>query len=296
MPAQFDWNHLKSFLGVLDSGSLSAASRALGISQPTLGRHVSELEQALGLTLFERGRDGFAPTPEALTVAEHARAVEERAGAISLAAQGSAEEIVGTVRITASQIMATYVLPPILSDLLQQEGDLEIELAPSNDIQNLLRRDADIAIRMVEPTQLDLIAKRIGSFEMGVFAHRDYLAAHGTPTGPGDMAGHVVVGYDRSDLVIQGFRALGIEVDRHFFRMRTDDQVAAWELVRAGCGVGFGPLVIGTADPHLVRIAAGYDIAPLPVWLVTHRELRTSARIRRVFDHLSEQLGARLAT
>lgn len=290
----FDWNHLKAFLAVLELGSLSAASRKLAISQPTLGRHISELETALGITLFQRSRDGFAPTPATLTVAEHAKAVEEQAGAIGLAAAGSADEIAGTVRITASQIVATYVLPSILSDLMLHESELEIELVPSNDVENLLRRDADIAIRMVEPTQLDLIARRLGDFELGVFARRDYLERYGTPAGPQQMAGHLVVGYDRSDLVIRGFRQLGIEIDRHFFRLRCDDQVAAWQLVCAGCGIGFGPLLMGKAEPDLVRIAADYAIPPLPVWLVTHRELRTSARIRRVFDYLAERLVAEL--
>lgn len=291
--AMFDWDWLKAFLAVLDHGSLSAAARKLGISQPTLGRHIASLEESLGGLLFERGRDGLRPTETAIAIADHARAMELQAGALRTAAAGRAMEVAGTVRITASQIVATYLLPPLIAELAAAEPELEIELVPSNDIQNLLRHDADIALRMVEPTQLDLVARRVNTVSMGMYARRDYVARHGAPTGIDDFAGHVVIGYDRSDLVIRGFREQGFEVDRHFFQVRTDDQVAAWELMAAGCGVGFGPNFIAQGNSELIRLELPYEIPGLSMWLVTHREIHTSARIRRVFDFLAAELSRR---
>lgn len=288
----FDWNLLKSFLGVLDAGSLSAASRKLAVSQPTLGRHITELEAGLGVTLFERGREGLLATPAAIAIADRAREIDVQTGALALAAAGKSAEIAGTIRITASEVVATYLLPDILWQLLETEPDLEIELVPSNDVQNLLRRDADIAVRMVEPAQLDLVTRKVNAMTMGVFAHRDYLARHGTPQNEEDLLGHVIVGYDRSDLIIRGFRDQGIEVTRHFFRLRTDNQITAWELVCAGCGIGFGPNPLAATQPDLVRLEFGVEIPSLPMWLVTHREVRTSARIRKVYDFLADRLAA----
>ncbi|MCG6857858.1 MAG: LysR family transcriptional regulator [Salaquimonas sp.] len=288
---QFDWNLLKSFLGVLNAGSLSAAARQLHISQPTLGRHVSELEDALGVTLFERGRDGLTPTQAALAIAEHARSVADATGAVALAAAGRAKDVTGTVRITASDIVATYVMPRIIADLLAEMPGLEVELVPSNDIENLLRRDADIAVRMMRPVQLDLVARKMGDIAAATYAHRDYLERAGKiPTGPDDLAGHVVIGYDRSDLVIRGFRQGGMEVDRHFFRFRCDGQVACWKALLAGVGIGFAPRYLARGHNELVELAADFEISPLPMWLVTHRELRTSARIRAVYDFLADRL------
>jgi DNA-binding transcriptional LysR family regulator len=290
--SEFDWNLTKSFLAVLDTGSLSAASRVLGISQPTLGRHVSEFEASLGVTLFERGREGLQPTEAAITIAEEARRVADASNRLALAAAGKATEVAGTVRITASQVIANYVLPPILGRLITAHPGIEIELVSTNEVENLLRRDADIAIRMVEPSQLDLVARRIAEMPLGIFAHRDYLDRFGRPTVPEELWKHVVIGYDRSDQAIRGFAAIGQNVDAHFFRFRTDDQVAAWEAVRAGVGIGFGPLWLGARDPSLERIAPEIPLPVLRMWLVTHREIRTSARIRVVWDHLASEIAA----
>lgn len=288
----FDWNLIRSFLGVLDHGSLSAAARELGISQPTLTRHVSELESVLGVTLFERGREGAIPTQAAIGIAASARAMADDAAAVSLAAAGRASEVSGTVRITASEVVATYLMPAIIAHMLAEMPSLEVELVPSNALENLLRRDADIALRMIEPAQLDLIARKICDIPMAVYAARGYLDRAGTPTGAEDLARHVVVGFDRSDLIIRGMARAGLEIDRHFFRFRCDNQIAAMEAIRAGVGVGFMPRYLAGIDPGLVEILTDFKLEPLPLWLVTHRELRTSARIRAVFDLLGDSLRA----
>jgi len=289
---QYDWNLLKSFLGVLEHGSLSAAARALHISQPTLGRHVSELEHSLGVVLFQRGRDGLSPTQTALAIAEHARAVADSTAAVSLAAAGRATDVSGTVRITTSEVVATYMMPSIIGELLREMPSIEAELVPSNDIENLLRRDADIAVRLVRPTQLDLVARRVGEISMSVFAHRDYLdRTNSTPRTPQDLSDHIVIGYDRSDLIIRGFKEGGFDVDRHFFRFRCDNQIACWEALAAGVGVGFAPRYLARTRPELVELTTEFEIPSLPMWLVTHREIRASARIRTVYDFLAERLS-----
>ena len=288
----FDWNHIRSFIAVADAGTLSAAAEALAISQPTLGRHVDELEAATGLTLFTRGRSGMRLTEAGLSLIEEARAMAADADRLALKAAGRAATVAGTVRITASDIVATYYLPAILTALKEDEPEIEIELVPSNAVQNLLSRDADIAVRMVRPTQNDVIARKVGDMTIGAFADRAYLDRHGRPASLADLAGHRLVGYDRDDLILRAMQAMGLAANRRDFTFRTDDQVAYWELVKAGAGIGFGPRYLASLTPSLEEVLPELSIPPLPVWLAAHQELRTSLRIRRVMDRLHEALSA----
>ena len=287
----FDWNQLRSFLAVLDEGSLAAAARVTGISQPTLGRHIDELEADLDATLFSRGRGGMLPTETALKIAEQAREMKRSSEVISSAAADTAQTLRGTVRITASDIVSTYLLPAILAQALERYPGIEIELHASNTQENLLKRDADIAIRMTRPTQNDLIARKIGEFGMGTYAHRSYLERAGSPSTAGELSAHTIVGYDRDDTIIRGFAAAGHMVQRKFFRFRCDNQIAAWRAVCEGVGIGFGPNRLARQEPQLVRLLPDMQIPSLPVWLVSHRELRTSLRIRTVSTLLWEQLS-----
>lgn len=288
---RFDWNLIRSFLAVLDAGALSAAARRSGISQPTLGRHVDELEAQTGLVLFERGRAGMMPTPAALRIADEARRMLESAAAFTMAATDQETRVEGTIRITASRVMATFVLPPVLADLRAAESALQIELVPSDDIANLLARDADIAVRMVRPTQNDLIARKLNDFAMGAYAHKDYLDRAGVPETIDDLFDHTLIGYDRSDLTERGMRALTGGYDRSAFQIRTDDQVTYLALVEAGAGIGFGPLYFAARSPDLRRVLPDLPIEPLPVWLASHRELRHSAKVRRAYDYLADALS-----
>lgn len=288
----FDWNLVKSFLAVVDAGSLSAAAAASGASQPTLGRHIDELEAISGLVLFERGRAGMRPTQAALALVDEARDMAREADRFALVASGREQSVAGTVRITASAIVSTYVLPPVLAALRRAEPAIEIELVSSNDVQNLLSRDADIAIRMVRPTQNELIARHANEFAMGCYARRDYLAAFGTPQTVEALLAHTLVGYDRSDVILNAMRRLGIAGGRENFALRTDDQVANFELVKAGAGIGFGPRFVARKTPELVRLLPDLPIPALPMWLASHRELHTSLRIRRTADFIFEALRA----
>jgi DNA-binding transcriptional LysR family regulator len=286
-----NWELLKIFGVVYESGSLSAGAKILGSSQPTVGRNIDQLESQLGVVLFERSRDGLAPTEAAHEIASHSKQLGNIADQISLLSTGLAEAVGGTVRITASQMVATFVLPEILKRLFDEQTSLDVELVSSNQVNNLLRREADIALRMVRPTQNELIAKKVNEIPIGVFAHKDYLAEHSTPSMPEELLGHRIVGYDQADMIVRGFKDFGMEVSKDFFTLRTDDQVASWMAVEAGVGIGFEPRFLGKRNRDLIEIDPGGELPPLPIWLVTHRELQTSRRIRTVFDFLSDEVS-----
>ncbi|MBN9310426.1 MAG: LysR family transcriptional regulator [Devosia sp.] len=290
-----DWSLWRSFGAVVEHGSLSAAARALGLSQPTLGRHVEALEQALGVGLFERTLAGLRPTDTALKLYEPVQSAQAALAEANLMAEGASAALTGSVRITSSTVMCHYVLPPLLYELRQEFPQVALELVPSDAVENLLLREADIAVRMFRPTQLELIAKRLGQIPIVACAHERYVAARGAPAGPADLAGHDLVGFDRSDLLIDGARQMGFTLGRNDFVVRTDSQTNAWELIKAGLGIGFAQSTLVAATPGMVRLLPGLDPPPLEVWLTTHRELFTSRRIRAIYDRLSEGLVRLLA-
>ncbi|RWI93700.1 LysR family transcriptional regulator [Mesorhizobium sp.] len=287
---EFDWNLIKSFVVVAETGSLSAAARKLASSQPTLGRHIAELEQALGVTLFRRGRRGYELTEAGSALYERGKAVSEQANAFSLLALGSVEAIEGTVRIAASEVVAACVLPQITARLGEEEPGIEVEIVASNQVENLLRRDADIAIRMVRPAQNELMARKVTDIALCICAAKSYLDRHGRPQKPSDLVDHPLVGFDRSDEIVRGLTALGIPVSRSNFRFRTDNQIVLWEAVRAGNGIGIGQEPLASRDPRLEKLLPEVPLPELPVWLAMHRDVRTSMRIRRVADFMHEEL------
>ncbi len=287
MNTNFDWSLIRSFLAALDHGSLLGAARAIGMTQPTLGRHINELEAQLGTVLFERTGRGLLPTAMALRLADAARAMEGNAHQLGRQVSGAATDITGTVRISASQPVACFVLPGVLAQMRLVLPDVQVELVASNAVSNLLRREADIALRMVQPDQASLITKRIGKVSIGAYAHRDYLARRGTPRKPADLLSHDVIAGDRDESVLQGFASMGYKVGREAFCLRTDDLVAYWEAVRAGLGVGFLATYLARRDNQLVPLLPMLKLPSLPMWLTVHREIRTNQRIRAVFDFLA---------
>lgn len=284
----FNWNLVPAFLAAHEHGSLLAAARALGSSQPTVGRHISELEAQLGTVLFERTGRGLAPTPAGLRLAEAARAMESGALALLSSVGASRSTLEGTVRISASQPVACVLLPPLLAQLRQTLPGIQVELVASNAVSNLLRREADIALRMVRPVQASLVARRIGQVGLSACAHRDYLARRGTPAEPTDLLQHDLVGNDQVMDIPRGFAALGHDVPRERLVLRTDDLMAYWSAVRAGMGIGFVADYLLRTDPAVQRVLPQLRIPPLPIWLTVHREIRSSARIRAVYDFLAQ--------
>ena len=287
MNTSFDWNLVRSFLAVLDHGSLLAAARALGSTQPTVGRHIADLEAQWSTVLFERTGRGLLPTPHALRLAEAARLMEGAADRLARQLAAAEAEPGGSVRITASQPVACFLLPPLLAQMRVALPEVRVELVASNAVSNLLRRDADIALRMVAPDQGSLVARRIGKVTLGAYAHRDYLARRGVPRQPADLLQHDVIAGDRDDQVLRGFQAMGLPVDRERFVLRTDDLIAHWQAVRSGVGVGFVADYLARTDPQVVEVLPMLDIPALPLWLAVHREVRANRRIRAVFDHLA---------
>ncbi len=287
----FDWSLVRSFLAVLDHGSLLGAARHLKASQPTLGRHIAELESQLGVVLFERTGRGLVPTATALQLAGAARGMEAGALLLERTLSGVQTQTSGTVRITASVPVAVTLLPPILAALHQTLPDIQIELVSSNQVSNLLRREADIAVRMVRPDQASLIARKIGRVGLGAYAHRQYLARHAPLRQATDLLQHALIGSDTDSAILRGFEAMGYPISRDIFVLRSDDFIVQWQAVRAAMGIGFCADYMARNDPDVVPVLAGLlKIPPLPMWLAVHREIRTSGRIRAVFDFLAEAL------
>jgi DNA-binding transcriptional LysR family regulator len=295
LPDNFDWALVKSFLAVLDAGSLSRAARRIGAQQPTLSRHVAELETQLATPLFERTGRGLTPTAAALAIADAARQMQDAALAVSRGLARSRDAATGTVRITTSTVAAVWLLPAVLAALQREEPGLQVELVASNALDNLLRRDADIAVRMVRPQQGSLIARKLGDIRIVAAAHRDYLARAGTPRDAAELlSNHRLIGYDRDDLVIRGFAAAGVALSREHFVLRTDDQVAYGRLVAEGAGIGFVAAYNLAYWPGVVALLPQLVIPPLPCWLAVHREIRGNRLVRRVYDFLAEAVPAEL--
>jgi len=284
---KFDWALVRSFLAVLDAGSLMGAARRLGAHQPTLSRHVAELEAQLGAPLFERTGRGAVPTAMALAIAEPARRMEEAAAAMGRSFAVRAQASSGTVRVTTSLVAATWLLPAVIGELQLAEPGITIELVASNQLSNLLRREADIAVRMVRPVQGSLVARKLADIPIVAAAHERYLARAGTPRTPADLLQHRLIGYDRDDTIVHGFAKMGFPLDRSAFVLRTDDQVAYGQLIAAGAGIGFVAAYNLRHWPGVRPLLPMLQIPPLPCWLAVHREIRGNRVVRRVYDHLA---------
>ncbi|QNK02450.1 LysR family transcriptional regulator [Dyella telluris] len=284
------WELYRSFLAVMREGSLSGAARALGMTQPSLGRHMRELESTLGAALFARSPQGLAPTELARELVPHAQAMAAASAALQRAASAGQGEVSGTVRLTASEVIGAEVLPAILADFRERHPGIVVELVLSNQAADLLRRDADIAIRMVQPTQEALVARHVGRVELGMFAHRRYLESHGYPASLDALAGHALIGFDTERPYIRRLRPAGLPYSREHFALRTDSDLAALAAVRAGFGIGIVQANLARRDPLLVRLFPVELSLSLETWVVMHEDLRPSLRVRRLFDHLAEAL------
>lgn len=290
------WDLYRSFLAVLDAGSLSGAARALRSAQPTIGRHVEALERSLGGDpLFTRSPSGLRPTGTALALAPHARAMAVAAASLVRAATGDAQALSGVIRLTASDIVGVEVLPPMLAAFRERHPEVDIELDLSNRQEDLLRGEADIAVRMARPTQGALFAARIGAVRLVMYAHRSYLQRHGEPRTLEELTSHTLIGYDRLSPTPDTLRQIDVEVRRDLFALRTDSELAQLAALRAGFGICPCQPRIARADPNLVPILAGVLGFDLEVWVVMHEDLKSSRRMRALFDHLAEALRAYVA-
>lgn len=288
--ASLDWSLIQSFLGVAETGSLSAGAKKLGTSQPTLGRQMRQLESQLGVELFQRHARGFRLTQHGQDILPAAQSMRDAIQALSMTTAGAGQTLAGDVRLTTSVFMAHHIVPLILSDIRRAEPEILIDLIASDDSDNLLFREADIAVRMYRPRQLDMVTQHIGDIPLGLFASRDYITRKGVPASADDLSSHDLVGYDRSDLIVRSMREAGLPAQRDWFKVRCDNQSAYWELVRAGCGIGFCQTQTALKDPEIVQLLPEMNIPPLPVWLTAHEALRHTPRISRIWSLLSEGL------
>ena len=287
----FDWNRARAFLVTAEEGSLSAAARALGLTQPTLGRQVSALEAELGVTLFERVGRSLELTQSGQELLEHVRTMGEAASHISLTASGQSKSIEGHVCITATDIMSAYLLPPVLKQLRAIAPGIEIEIVSSNTISDLQRREADIAIRHVRPSQPELIAKLLRETSGHLYAATSYLDRIGRPKTPADLVNADFIGIGDNDRMISVLNDLGLSLTRANFGISSASGVVAWELVKQGMGICVNAKEVAAITPSVECVLPDLKPVPVPIWLATHRELHTSRRIRLVFDFLADALS-----
>jgi len=292
MSAEPGWELYRSFLAVLQEGSLSAAARRLALTQPTVGRHVQALEERLAVPLFTRSPSGLAPTAAARDLLPHAEAMAAAAEALRRAASGEAAEERGTVRVTASEVIGAEVLPAMLARFGEAHPAIAIELVLTNRTEDLLRHEADLAVRMARPRQAALVARHIGAMGLGFYAHRRYVEANGLPKSVEALARHRLIGFDRDDSAWRSVGADELAVLRRHFVFRSDSDLAQLAALRAGIGIGGVQHGIARRDPGLVPVLPRVFAFELPIWLVLHEDLRASRRVGLLLDHLARELTA----
>ncbi len=286
----YSLDHIRTFHAVAQHGSLLAASRHLGLTQPTAGRHIDLLEETLGLSLFVRGREGMRLTEKGTDLVTTAGELMGNASEFERVAIGLEEKIEGVVRLSANQIFGTLLLPGVIAGFMEEHPEIEIEIDVSNEVSNLLQRDADIAIRLFRPTQNDLVARKVTELPMGLFAHESYLSRYPTPKSPDDLRQHVLLGQDRNPSLIGAYRMAGLELAPTDFAFRCDNDVAEVNAVRAG--IGIGPLHVGMAKqwPSIVRVLPELPVPPFELWLACHADVRHNKRIRMVMNYLASKM------
>jgi DNA-binding transcriptional LysR family regulator len=290
--AEPGWDLYRSFLAVLRLGSLSAAGRALGLAQPTIGRHIATLQACLGgRVLFTRSQTGLMPTAAAHELRPHAEAMAAAAAAFVRMGSGNLEETAGVVRLAAADVVGVEVLPAILSEFRYKYPNTVIELSLSNQMADLLRRDADIAVRMVRPKQKALLAKRAGTVALGFHAHRRYLERFGYPERLEDLAHHTLIGFDRTLPFADLLQALPVPVSRDLFAFRCDNDLALMAALRSGFGIGICQSGIARRDPNLLPLLSKQFKVDLEIWIVMHNDLKRISRMRLMFDHLAISLA-----
>lgn len=287
-----DWSLLRSFLAVMREGSLSAAARAAGLTQPTVGRHIAELEKSLGIPLFTRSPGGLMPTAAAGPLVSHAEAMEVSFKALVRVASASGDTASprGTVRITTSEIMGIFILPMILGQIRERYPDIIFELVLNNRTEDLLRRDADIAVRMARPRQDGLVARNLGSVPLAFYAHRDYLARYGMPRTLQDLEHLHVIGFDHDNYSARAVVGGKLPISRDIFAFRTDSDAAQVSAIRAGLGIGMIQHALAKTDPSLLPVLVDQMVIDLECWLVIHEDQRSLPHIRVVFDGLADGL------
>lgn len=287
-----DWNLLRAFACVVEMGSLTKAASQLGLSQPTLSRQIATLEEQVGAPLFDRTGRRLRPTEMAQTLQDCAQRMHDAVQALGSLSQTPRDTLSGTVRISTNEVIAAYVLPAVLARLAQQHPDIEIELVTSQHTDSEPERAVDLAVRMGRPSQDAVISRYLGDWPLGLYAHRNYLTQIGGDIDPTRLHDYRWIGLDRNTQLVEGFRSAGHNIDRHFFGLRSDNMIVGLQAVRAGLGIGLLNQPVASTDPDLVQVLPEQALPSMPVWLMAHRELRGTRRLRVVFDFLADELQA----
>ena len=285
-----DWTLIRTFRSVIETGTVAAAAAQLKCSQPTVSRHLKQLEQQTRLALFDRRGHRMILTAAGAAICVYADGMAAQADQMSLMIAGKETQINGTVRISASEVIGHYFLPEILAAMEVKFPEIELEIVIQNSVSNLSAREADIALRLFRPEQTGLIRRKLGNLDVGAFASDQYVARHGAPHTLSDLLSHRLVGYDQSTEILDGFRSLTPNADASLFFLRCDNHLVYWQLIKAGMGIGFGSIAVANRDQGVCRILADHDFVANEVWLTTHEALRNAPRIRAVWDFLAEHL------
>lgn len=285
----FDWNRARAFLVTAEEGSLSAAARSLGMAQPTLGRQVRALEDELDVVLFERHGHGLVLTPSGLELVEHVRGMGDAAGRVALAATGQSQSVEGPVTITTTEVTAAFILPPLISRIRQNHPGIQVDVVASNELRDLRRRESDIALRSVRPTDPDLVAKKLVRESARLYASIDYLHRIGQPDRNEALNDADFLGFEDNQPFLQGLNGLGLNLTERNFPIRCGDHLAQWEMVKQGLGIGVMITAVGETEPRVRCAAPWLPAFEFDVWLAAHREVNTSRRVRLVFDFLAEE-------
>jgi DNA-binding transcriptional LysR family regulator len=293
MSKAISWDDQRIFLAVLEAGSLSGAARQLGLSHPTVRARIETLEQGLGAVLFTRSVNGLLPTETAETLRSAARTMAMASDLFVRQASASPGEVAGTVRISVPEIMGVETVPPMLQSLRQKHPALQIELSLSNIQADVLSHEVDVAVRTTAPRQEALLARKVASIALGLFAATTYVATNGMPQTLADLEQHALIGPDRNPLDLQLAKMLVPGAGRSRFVLRTDSHPAQLSAARAGLGIAVCQVPLGNADPRLVRVLPDFVLHQLEVWTVTHENLSRQPRIRAVLDHFAEAFARR---
>ncbi|MEO0943703.1 MAG: LysR family transcriptional regulator [Pseudomonadota bacterium] len=287
----FDWNQVRAFLATVDEGSLSAAARALGQTQPTLGRQVTALEEELNLVLFERSGRHLIPTPAALEMAAHVREMAEAATRLSLAASSQTTTLEGPIKISATEMYSAMVMPHFVKRLRAEHPGIVVDLVATNAISDLRHREADIAVRNTDPKDPDMIARRLADEEGALFATTEFIEEYGPFETLGDLEGVPFIGFGSDDRFVTGLREMGVPARNDMFVARSENHLVHWELTQMGLGIGVNGIVLAELRSDVQPILPDKVRFRFPVWLVAPRELKTNARVRVVFDALAAFLA-----
>lgn len=291
-----DWNLLKSFLAIMEAGSVLGAAKKIGGNQPTLSRHIAELEEKLGVVLFERTARGLKPTAIAHLIFPSVHEMALSSQKIAFSIMQSNQSLRGVVRISCSQVMATFLMPPLMIEFRKIHPDIKIDLVSTNHISNLLNREADIALRFIRPEQHSLIAKKLCDLHFGAYATKNYLSSIGVEIDKSryltlsEIFQFDVIGLDKEMSLIDVLSASGLQVEKEMFAFKTDDHVAGIHLVSHGGGIGFMPKYVASQFEQMQSVLDDTLQQSLPMWLVTHREIRDAPLIRLVYDFLGEAI------